>query len=94
MVLLEALESRTLFDGEVVTPIDVGASAPISSVDAAQSSPGASWLTPAAIRGWYGYNGVSFKNGTVTGDGTGQTIAIIDWGYDANIGSDLKKLKT
>ncbi len=51
--------------------------------------PGASWLTPASIRSWYGFNNVTFSNGTITGDGSGQTIAIIDWGDDPSIGDDL-----
>ena len=37
---------------------------------------------------------MTFSNGTITGDGSGQTIAIIDWGHDANIGSDLDAFDT
>src|SRR5262249_9344102 len=45
-------------------------------------------LTPSKIRQAYGFNQIIFGNG-VTGDGTGQTIAIVD-AYDApTIQSDL-----
>ena len=90
---LESLESKVLLDGEdpfdLLSAIDTGAAVPVITVDAGQSTPGASWLTPSAIRNWYGYNSVSFGHGTITGDGAGQTIAIIDWGHDPRIGSDL-----
>jgi subtilase family serine protease len=45
--------------------------------------------TPAQIRQAYGFNSITFNNGTVTGDGSGQTIAIIDAYDDPNIGNDL-----
>jgi subtilase family serine protease len=44
-------------------------------------------LTPAQIRQAYGFNNVTF--GSIQGDGTGQTIAIIDAYDDPNIASDL-----
>ena len=43
------------------------------------SSPGAVGLTPSQIRTAYGFNAISF--GSITGDGKGQTIAIVD-AYD------------
>jgi hypothetical protein len=43
--------------------------------------------TPAAIRQAYGFNNVSF--GSMAGDGTGQTIAIVDAFSDPTIASDL-----
>ena len=46
-------------------------------------------FSPAMISQAYGFNQITFNNGTVKGDGSGQTIAIID-GYDQpNIASDL-----
>jgi subtilase family serine protease len=45
--------------------------------------------TPAQIRQAYGFNQITFANGTVKGDGSGQTIAIIDAYDDPNIGYDL-----
>ena len=48
-------------------------------------------LTPAQIRAAYGFNQVSFLNGNtpIQGDGTGQTIAIIDATDDPTIQADL-----
>jgi subtilase family serine protease len=50
--------------------------------------------TPAQIRQAYRFNQISFNNGTVAGDGSGQTIAIIVAYKDANIGSDLHTFDT
>jgi hypothetical protein len=44
-------------------------------------------MTPAQIRQAYGFNQISFNG--VTGDGTGETIAIVDAYDDPNITSDL-----
>ena len=46
-------------------------------------------LTPSQIRTAYGVNQISF--GSVSGDGAGQTIAIIDAYDDPDISSDLAK---
>jgi subtilase family serine protease len=45
--------------------------------------------TPAQIRQAYGFNQIAFNNGTIQGDGSGQTIAIVDAYDDPNIGNDL-----
>jgi hypothetical protein len=45
--------------------------------------------SPSTIQSAYGANQVSFGN--VTGNGAGQTIAIIDAYFDPNIASDLQK---
>ncbi len=45
--------------------------------------------TPAQIRKAYGFDKVSFGSGSSTGDGSGQTIAIVDAYNDPNIVSDL-----
>jgi len=44
---------------------------------------------PAQIQQAYGFNKVIFQNGTVVGNGTGQTIAIVDPYDDPNLASDL-----
>src|SRR5689334_2037706 len=44
-------------------------------------------LTPAAVRQAYGFNQINF--GTVAGDGTGQTIAVVDAYADPMIAADL-----
>ncbi len=55
------------------------------------TSPIPSGDTPAQIRNAYGFNQVTFTNGTstITGNGSGQTIAIVDAYGDSNIAGDL-----
>ncbi len=52
---------------------------------------GLSGLTPAEITSAYGLDAITFKTstGTVKGDGTGQTIALIEMYHDPNLQSDL-----
>jgi len=90
-MLLEGLESRVLLDGTPLFPLADSNTATnhIAVESDAQSSPGSTWLTPAQFRNWYGFNSIAFSNGTITGDGSGQTIAIIDWGNDAKIATNL-----
>jgi len=52
------------------------------------SGPPSGALTPAEIRNAYGFDQVSF--GSITGDGTGQTIALIDGYDDPNALGDLE----
>ncbi|MGP0070146.1 MAG: S8 family serine peptidase [Isosphaeraceae bacterium] len=47
-------------------------------------------LSPAQVKAAYGVNQVTF-NGSVSGNGAGQTIAIVDAYDDPNIASDLAK---
>ncbi|HEX3870669.1 MAG TPA: ELWxxDGT repeat protein, partial [Pirellulales bacterium] len=53
------------------------------------SSSGPKGLTPTQILTAYGINQIKFAGGTITGDGSGQTIAIVDAYDDPNIASDL-----
>src|SRR6266702_6499791 len=46
-------------------------------------------LTPTQVRHAYGFDQITFNGGTVKGDGSGQTIAIVDAYNDPNIFSDL-----
>src|SRR5262249_58513852 len=46
-------------------------------------------FSPAEISHAYGFDQITFSNGTIKGDGTGQTIAIIDAYDQPNIASDL-----
>ncbi|WP_435010676.1 S53 family peptidase [Tundrisphaera lichenicola] len=48
-----------------------------------------STITPSQLGSAYGLNSISFLNGTVQGNGKGQTIAIIDAYHDSTIYSDL-----
>jgi subtilase family serine protease len=52
---------------------------------------GPSGYSPAQIRTAYGVNQIKFLNGTITGNGAGQTIAIVDAYNDPNIAADLAK---
>lgn len=54
---------------------------------ATYNSPPSGAYTPAQIRSAYGFNNISF--GSVQGDGTGQTIAIVDAYSDPKIQADL-----
>ena len=60
-----------------------------SSIQVPFANMAASGLTPAQIRHAYGFDQITFNNGAVVGDGTGQTIAIVDAYDDPNIVSDL-----
>jgi subtilase family serine protease len=48
-----------------------------------------SGYSPAEIRAAYGIDAITFAKSTITGDGAGETIAIIDAYSDPNIASDL-----
>ncbi|MGO9596779.1 MAG: S8 family serine peptidase [Isosphaeraceae bacterium] len=90
-IALEALETRQL-----LSVASFGGSGPVAvpSVAAAPLSFSATptGLTVAAVRQAYGYNNIYFqtqKYGTIAGDGSGQTIAIVDAYDDPSIGPDL-----
>ncbi|HTQ37775.1 MAG TPA: proprotein convertase P-domain-containing protein [Pirellulales bacterium] len=57
------------------------------------ASSGPVGLTPTQIRDAYGFNQISF-NGGIVGDGTGETIAIIDAYHDPTIQTDLAAFDT
>jgi hypothetical protein len=82
---LEYLEDRTLL--AVAYPAAIvmhpGAFLPLTS----SSLPGG--FSPAQIRQAYGFNQITFNNGTARGDGTGQTIAIVDAYNNPNMASNL-----
>ena len=53
---------------------------------------GTTGLTPAQITAAYGLNAITFKSSsgtTVTGNGAGETIALIEMYHDPNLTSDL-----
>ena len=53
------------------------------------STAGPTGYTPAQIRQAYGFDKIAFNNGTVAGDGSGTTIAIVDAYDDPKIANDL-----
>src|SRR4051794_41164775 len=87
-LLLEVLEARDL--PSLLQPLHVFLS-PIGSA-APQATAGPTGTTPAQIRHAYGFDQISFNNGTVPGDGSGTTIAIVDAYDDPRIANDLHQL--
>jgi hypothetical protein len=87
----ESLETRQLLSaGGSGTSIDqVIAQPAIQAIPFVSNGP--SGYSPQQIQNAYGVNQIKFPIGTLTGDGTGQTIAIIDAYNDPNIASDLAK---
>jgi hypothetical protein len=83
---LESLESLILPSAVVFEPTYRLASHPIE-FQASGSNPAG--LSPAQVEQAYGYNKITFNNGTVTGTGAGQTIAIVDAYDDPSIANDL-----
>jgi hypothetical protein len=87
---LEALESRVLLSvGPLASPtfrLDRALASPFAGLNASGSS-SPTGLAPSAILQAYGMDHIMF--GSLTGDGTGQTIAIVDAFNDPNIATDL-----
>jgi hypothetical protein len=83
---LEALETRTLLSTANLAGL---AALPDARVSPALTQPTPQGLTPAQVRHAYGLDQITFSQGTIVGDGTGQTIAIVDAYSDPNIASDL-----
>jgi subtilase family serine protease len=84
---VELLESRDLLSGffhptYVLLP---GSGGGVHTL----GSPGPTGYTPSQIRHAYGFDQITFSNGTVNGDGSGTTIAIVDAFDDPNIANDL-----
>lgn len=81
---LERLEKRELLTTS--TPFIVN---PSPQQAAPLTSPGSSGYTPSQISHAYGFDQITFDNGTVKGDGSGQTIAIVSAYDDPTIVNDL-----
>src|SRR5262245_61670943 len=90
---LEILEDRVMLSADpagglagFATP---GAEVMSQAAASPLSLPGG--FSPAQIRQAYGFNNITFNGGSTHGDGTGQTIAIVDAYDQPNIGSDLAR---
>ncbi|MFN0052915.1 MAG: Calx-beta domain-containing protein [Planctomycetales bacterium] len=90
--MAEVLEARALLStttpSNVVYPtirymIPPGEVAPLAT-----ASP--QGFTPAQMRRAYGFDQISFNNGTIPGDGSGMTVAIVNAYHNPNIASDLR----
>ena len=73
----------------VVQPNYVIAQNSLGTLNSGPTPQASGGFTPAQIRQAYGFNQITFENGTIQGDGTGQTIAIVDAYDQPNIASDL-----
>ncbi|HVC99110.1 MAG TPA: hypothetical protein VND64_35935, partial [Pirellulales bacterium] len=83
----EPLESRQLLTVGLVNETAIAPSAsPIANVTSAVPT----GLTPNEVRSAYGFDQVSLGSAHVAGDGSGQTIAIVDAYSDPNIAGDLE----
>jgi hypothetical protein len=87
----EHLEQRQLLAVDSAVSSLAGTAAAVDLVVLPQASTGPSGYSPQQIEGAYGINGITFSGGTKTGDGAGQTIAIVDAYNDPNIASDLAR---
>lgn len=92
---LEALEDRLLLS---ISPIALPGVEVLSSsalgdapkVTASGSPSQSGGFSPQQIKQAYSFDQISFNNGAVQGDGSGQTIAIVDAYNQPNIGGDLQ----
>jgi hypothetical protein len=86
--LIEAMEGRVLLSVSPTIDHPIAVTQYINQPTAAGlAGPAPSALTPTQIRGAYGIGNIAF--GGTTGDGTGQTIAVVDAYDDPNAAGDL-----
>ena len=89
--MLESLEIRLVPSGLSASRLQASPDVALSQArllsDASPASPGG--FSPSQISQAYGFNQITFDNGTVEGNGSGQTIAIVDAYDQPNIASDL-----
>lgn len=88
-VLIEPLEFRTLLSATVSTVMHTNLVVKADTVSAETSDTDIEGYTPSQIATAYDFSGITFDNGTVAGNGAGQTIAIVDAYNDPSIASDL-----
>ncbi|HYV37005.1 MAG TPA: hypothetical protein VE988_14965, partial [Gemmataceae bacterium] len=86
-LVIELLESRLLLAS--YSPLYIPLPDPGQMAPAWRASPSLAWYTPQQIKHAYGIDLIRFTNGTVVGDGTGMTIAIVDAYDHPNIVNDL-----
>lgn len=84
---IEHLEARQLLSA---TPLDLVSAIPAAHIVPTVTNSTPTGFTPSQIRHAYGFDQITFSNGAIRGDGSGQTIAIVDAYGDPNILSDLQ----
>src|SRR5262245_45869406 len=82
---LEALEDLVLPSTVTAFPTYIAAN-PLADTQASSAPVG---LTPSQVRHAYGFDQITFNSGAIRGDGSGQTIAIVDAYDDPSIVNDL-----
>jgi hypothetical protein len=94
-VRFEPLENRNLLSalGLLGTALDSVFASPSAHASPTVTNTVPYGDTPAQIRTAYGFNQVTF-NGTIAGNGAGQTIAIVDAYGDSTISRDLSTFDT
>lgn len=85
---LEELETRLVPSADLSIPIATP-SVQMTVSSAATPAGQPAGFSPQQISQAYGFNQISFANGTIQGNGSGQTIAIVDAYNDPHIASDL-----
>ena len=83
LIRFENLESRQLLSAAIPTFHPDYIINPNASPNTVEG------FTPAQIRQAYDINGIKFSNGTINGDGAGQTIAIVDAFNDPTLVHDV-----
>ncbi len=88
---LEELEGRLV---PSTTPFNPVATPDLSVLTSSSATPSGlpgqpAGFSPQQISQAYGFNQITFSNGTIVGNGSGQTIAIVDAYSQPNIASDL-----
>ena len=92
--MLESLETRQLLSAAAAALNQVMAQPSVAANPTPLlSSLYPSGLSPTEVRQAYGINQITFQNGTIVGNGAGQTIALVVAYNDPNIGSDLKAVR-
>jgi subtilase family serine protease len=85
----DSMDHRLLLSADAASPALAQITAQTSLDVQSVTSTTPKGYSPAQIRAAYGIDAITFSSGTVTGDGAGETIAIVDAYADPNIASDL-----
>ena len=96
---VERLEPRCMLSGQglaqtAFTTVMLANPSGASPATTGSSSPPSAAYTPTEILNAYGFSQVTFSNGTIQGNGAGQTIALIDANNDPDITADLATFDT
>src|SRR5579883_1678337 len=88
-LVCELLEDRRLLSAAAAAGSLTGITAKPNVDVLTMAATGPTGMTPQQIRAAFGIDQITFSGGTITGNGAGQTIAIVEAYNDPNISSDL-----